>query len=181
MLTLSFYSWSYYQTWLIGMEFCLHPVQVYCATVAWHQLKSLLGYHRLHWPQEKVEPDDPCVPFQPGVLWSGDVPPETRIDPKMLVLTSCLRKGKFSRKNATANHVEKKFPLSETFQEFQIQFGDIRRKLKPNLKSPPTFLLLFLQNDYCSWSTYWQIFQKWATICLKNTFLLMMELVFFKE
>lgn len=43
------------------------------------------------------------------------------------------------------------------------------QKLKSNLKSPPTFLL-FLQSDYCYWSTRWQIFQKWAIICLKSTF-----------
>lgn len=104
-----------------------------------------------------------------------------RIGCKMLVLTNFLRKGKFSRKDVMANHVKKKFPLSETFQEFQIQLGDIRKKLKSNLKSPPTFLLLFLQSDYCSWSTYWQIFQKWAIICLKNTFLVMMELFFLKN
>jgi len=59
-----------------------------------------------------------------------------------------------------ATHVRKKFPLSETFQEFQIQLRDIRKKLKSNLKSPPTFLLLLLQSDYFSWSMYWQIFQK---------------------
>lgn len=100
-----------------------------------------------------------------------------RIGSKMLVLF--LRKGKFSRKNVMANHVGKKFPLSETFQEFQIQLGDIRKKLKSNLKSPPT--LLFLQSDYCCWSTYWQIFQKWAIICLKNIFLVMMELFFLKS
>lgn len=58
-----------------------------------------------------------------------------------------------------AIHVKKKFPLSETFQEFQIQLGNIRKKLKSNLKSPLRFFLLFLQSDYCSWSMYWQIFR----------------------
>lgn len=59
-----------------------------------------------------------------------------------------------------AIHVKKKFPLSEIVQEFQIQLGGIRKKLKSNLKSSPTFLLLFLQSDYCSLSVYWQMFQK---------------------
>lgn len=86
----------------------------------------------------------------------------------MLVFTSFLRKGQCSRENVTVIHLKKKFPLSETSQEFQIQLGDIRKQLKSNLKSPPTFLLLFLPSDYCSWSTYWQSFPKWAIICLKT-------------
>lgn len=86
------------------------------------------------------------------------VPTEMIIGSKMLVPNSFLfsflflRKGKFSRKNDMAIHVKKKFPLSETFQEFQIRLGNIRKKLKSNLKSPLRFFLLFLQSGSCSWS-----------------------------
>lgn len=100
----------------------------------------------------------------------------------MFVFTSFLRKGQCSGENVTAIHLKKKFPLSETSQEFQIRLGDIRKQLKSNLKSPPTFHLLFLPSNYCSWSMYWQIFPKWAIICLKTeNFLVKMKLFSLKN
>lgn len=100
----------------------------------------------------------------------------------MFVFTTFLRKGQCSGENVTAIHLKKKFPLSETSQEFQIQLGDIRKQLKSNLKSPPTFHLLLLPSNHCSWSTYWQIFPKWAIICLKTeNFLVKMELFSLKN
>lgn len=136
--------------------------QVYFATVVWRRLKCLLGYHGLQWPQVMS-------------------PLRQELTPKCCCLPVSLEKENLVGKSVMTIHIKKKFPLSEIVQEFQIQLGGIRKKLKSNLKSSPTFLLLFLQSDYCCRSVYWQMFQKWAVICLKNTFLVMMELFFLKN
>lgn len=149
MLTLCSYSCCNCQVWLLAMLPILpisSTLQPYLSTVLWHQLKCLLGYHGLQQAQ-----------IMSLLRW------------ELAPNCWCLPVSLEERKMSWQFMLQRNSLLSETFQEFQIQLGDIRKKFKSHFKSPPTFLL-FLQSDYCSWSMYQQISQKWAMICLKNIF-----------